>query len=293
MEEVVGSNPISSTICFDNGADGYARKRCVHCDRHGKPGVRNSRKDEKKISDSVSFRRAFGNKCTYIGILSILLLFRGLSLAQVSNVDAIPTGVLISIQATGLGKDIVSITYPKVLSESEARADVDNLVKETHWTVSDVQISTRPGEAKGESGITSIDFTTPSAVQLNSGGLLVEPFVKTFKRLTRIDILYIVPPDFSFVGLKWFENKFVKIALQRGTNTYRYSILIKDQSFDKLGLPFLQPDTPYEPAKKLERKQYQNSRKIYLLIVAIAFVAGTATYLATSWLMKRASMRFE
>lgn len=224
-------------------------------------------------------------------ILAIFSVVPALGLAQPVELANTPPRVLVFLQATGTGNDLVSITYPGVLSRDEAKADLDRLIAETGWKVSNVQISSIPEAPNEHNAVTSIDFTTPAVVNLASGGLLVEPFVKTFRRLVRIDLVYIVPSDFSFVGLKHFENKFVKIVLQRGTNTYRYSILIKNQAFGDLNLPFLQPEKPDEAAREVEPERRTAKIWTCILILGLAFTAGGITYIATSWFVSRAKTK--
>lgn len=185
--------------------------------------------------------------------------------------------VLVFIQLTGTNMDFVSFTYPKVVSKTQAMTHLNRVTAETGWQALDLRITNNSLLKSGSNPMTSVEFVTPQAVKLELGGLPVEPFVKAFKDLNHIELVYATPPNFIFQGLRQFENKYVKIVLQRGTNTYRYLITIKDSNFETLGLPFLQPETPSAP--KTERPVEHKSRTFaVILIIILALVAGALTY---------------
>ncbi|MDI6827045.1 MAG: hypothetical protein QME62_01020 [Armatimonadota bacterium] len=185
--------------------------------------------------------------------------------------------VLIFIQLTGTNMDFVSFTYPKVVPQNQAMAHLSRVSLETGWQTLDLRITNNSLLKSGSNPMTSVEFTTPQAVRLDLGGFPIEPLIKAFKDLKHIEIVYVTPQNFAFQGLKNFENKYVKITLQRGTNTYRYQITIKDSGFETLGLPFLQPEVPNTPKTEVATEHKSRTMAVVLIII-IALIAGVLTY---------------
>lgn len=137
--------------------------------------------------------------------------------------------------------DRVSFTYNKAVKRDAVEIRLGNLLRETAWTANDIHIE----DLKMADGATTttVEFTTLGTVNLQSGGFPLAPIIKTFKDLKYLEIQFMVSMPFNFRGLRHFENKHVKIALNRGTNVYGYSIFIKDPNFKTLDLPLVQPET--------------------------------------------------
>ncbi len=194
-----------------------------------------------------------------------------------TTLKLIEPDVLVFIQLTGTNMDFVSFTYPKVVSQNQAMAHLSRVTSETGWQTLDLRITNNSLLKSGSNPMTSVEFTTPQVVRLDLGGFPIEPLIKAFKDLKHIEIVYVTPPNFTFQGLKNFENKYVKITLQRGTNTYRYQITIKDSDFETLGLPFLQPEAPSTPKTEVATEHKSRALAVVLIII-IALIAGALTY---------------
>jgi len=196
--------------------------------------------------------------------------------AVASNQNLMPD-VLVWIDAREQGRHWVSLTYAKVIEKSQVEDYFNRLLSETGWTATNVDISDQSLSASGENPMTSIVFVAPQAVRLDSGTLPIEPIVKALRDLKGMKIVYIVPPDFRFRGLSDFENKYVKISLKRGTNTYEYTVTIKDADFDTLGLP-----TTGVRRTPSETKRDRPGAVALLLVAMLAVLAAALTYLVMS-----------
>ena len=174
--------------------------------------------------------------------------------------------------------DRVSFTYQKTLDRSEAETQLGSLLRETGWTASDINIE--DVKMADGSATTTVEFSTLGTVNVSSGTFPLEPIIKAFKDLDYLELQFVLPAQFDFRGIRDYENKYVKIALKRGTNAYGYSIFIKDRSFRTLDLPLVQPE---KPADRSSAHGATSRFLAIVLVVALGISAATLVY----FLMKR------
>jgi len=172
--------------------------------------------------------------------------------------------------------DRVSFSYDKAMKRDAVEVHLGNLLRETAWTANNIRVEDQK-MADGAT-TTTIEFTTLGTVNLQSGGFPLEPIIKAFKDLKYLEIQFLVSMPFNFRGLRHFENKHVKIALNRGTNVYGYSVFINDSNFKTLDLPLLQSDatTASKPADAGRTKLLG-----LVLIAMLGFFAAMLVYFIT------------
>ncbi len=177
--------------------------------------------------------------------------------------------------------DSVSYTYQNVVKRSVAEKHLANLLQETGWSANNIQVQDL--KMADGSATTTVEFTTLGTVNLASGGFPLEPIVKAFKDLHYLEIQFVISMPFTFQGLQHFENKYVKIVLNRGTNVYGYSAFIKDPSFQTLNLPLVQPAVSAAPEPDGKRSN--------LLDLALILLLGTLAAMVVYFAMRCASRR--
>ena len=220
-------------------------------------------------------------KITFV-FLALTIIFALSLIAPAFGQSGAPSGVpdvLIWIDARNAGASAVSITYPKVVPKAQAEADLANLLRETGWGAASVNITEGSVMKTGEFPMTSVEFMTPSVVQ-NDGILPVEPMARAFRNVKNIEVQYLTPATFYFRGWGNFENKYVKITLNRGNNSYRYSIRIKDAGFKSLGLPKLA--TQGNAGNDAVGRRSGVTLITTILIVMLALMAATLAYIFTA-----------
>lgn len=166
---------------------------------------------------------------------------------------------------SGMGSvDQVSINYSSVVPEDAVKADIKALAKECAWLVDQQCVTTKtlPGGRKTTSG----SFNTLSTINQKEGLLPIAPFVNTLKRFRSIQLVYLVPRQFRFQGLKDFDNEFVNVKLEQHGNSYLYRIRVKDNHFDRLVLPTHQPKPQPKPVGGLS----SGSRVVITILIALA-----------------------
>ena len=256
MEEAVGSTPISSTIFVPSELRvGAARTEASHTMSRALTGII--------------------IRCA-LAALSLTLIAPSGAFSAASQPASPAPDVIVWVDARNQGGHWVSVTYAKVIARSEAEHQLWQLLSETGWSAANVDISDETLSAPPENPMTSVTFMTPEAIKLESGVLPVEPIVKPLRRLRTMKIIYVVPPSFTFHGLEDYENKYVKISLKRGTNTYEYTVIVKDAKFETLGLP------PTGIAQRPTQSGWRRPGALALsFVAALAVFAAALTYLVT------------
>lgn len=177
--------------------------------------------------------------------------------------------------------DNVSYTYQNVVKRSVAEKHLADLLEQTGWTAGNIEIQNL--KMADGSATTTVEFTTLGTVNPASGSFPIEPIIKAFKDLHYLEVQFVISTPFSFRGLEHFENKYVKIALNRGTNVYGYSIFVKDPNFTTLNLPLVQPPASTSPESGPRRSRFLEAA----LIVLLGVFAAVLVY----FVMRRASRR--
>lgn len=171
----------------------------------------------------------------------------------------------------------VSLTYSKAIPKTQAEADLKKILKETAWVATNVSISDGSATNVGEPPMTTLEFSTTSAVLDANGVPRIEPIVVALKEYKRIEILYMVPPQAKLLLPERFENKHVKIAIERGKNFYRCRVDIKRSDFDVLKLP-TNMSGQVEPETSVRKHFYL----LLPLAVILALLIGVTTFLIAS-----------
>ena len=178
--------------------------------------------------------------------------------------------------------DQCATNYTTVVPLATAQADLDEIGRLGKWRVSNAKGETKSSGGPHPVPTTSITWQAQGVLGYANGTLPLEPFVTALKRFKFVEIVYIVPANFQFHGLREFENGFVTVRLTQGGNSYRYRVVVKDNGFDKLDLPLTQP------AKlKPEEKQGMSAAARVGLALGIGIPAAIMVYLIALHFSKR------
>ena len=175
-------------------------------------------------------------------VLAVIMLgFCGLSSAQaktpaVSTEISNPDVLILVLSGTGPW-DQISINYSSEIPVADVRKDILALANENRWVIKNEHATTASASTPGAKPTTSLTFQTPRIVNADSGLLPIEPFITVLKRFKSMEIVFLVSPQFKFHGLKNFDDEYVNIRLKQSGGSYRYRVEIKDNEFERLGLP--------------------------------------------------------
>ncbi len=191
-----------------------------------------------------------------------------------------PVPDLVMLVLVSQQMDTVSFSYSKIVKRDQAEAHLAKLLQETGWTANNVRIEDM--KMMDGSATTTVEFNTLGTVNLESGGFPLAPIIKAFRDLGYLEVHFMVPQQFAFRGLRQFENKHVKITLNRGTNAYGYSVFVKDPNFDTLNLPMVQPER--NPTRNTTEGNHAN-----LIVSALIIALGLFVAMLVFFLTKRAA----
>ncbi|MHB1458293.1 MAG: hypothetical protein ACYC0V_15390 [Armatimonadota bacterium] len=181
---------------------------------------------------------------------------------------------LIWISSTNPTSTYVSVTFPKVIAQTQAQTILANILKETGWTAYNIAInSDKPTDNSGNP-MTSIEFMLNQSAVYQDGSLPIEPLLKALKEMKSIQILVMTSPGFAYNGVKSFENRYIKLNLMMGQNTYNFNINVKDSNFRDPGFPKTITDTENQQVIRPDRGWGSIA-----LIFILAIVIATAVFL--------------
>jgi hypothetical protein len=181
--------------------------------------------------------------------LLCLLAVAGASRAQVGMPD-----VQIMV-APGLGTWSVAAVYPKQVSHAESEARLKRLAALTGWKLDKFEyedkrldrsaVSSNDPEIRKASKsvgaapvMSSVAFqTSANLVDYAQGTLALEPFLRAFRDVNRVNITYLIPGQFTYKGPRQFADSKVELALLAQEGAYTYQVLLKDHKFELLNLP--------------------------------------------------------
>lgn len=228
------------------------------------------------IHDSASSRRFSVHTALQLLIIITAICFLAIPSAAVDQPLAAPD-VGIIILSGALPSDVISFTYNGVVDESAARADLETLLQATGWKVEEVRITVGEGQPQ----MTSVEFQVDSAVPWNTGVLLVEPFLVTFKRFDLVQINYLLQGSIKFRSLRNFSNKYVDITWTAKDSSYTYTATIKDHDFDRLDLPLVVEPPKAQSRESIDDRRAGDGRKTWIALI-LALVAGVVVFAIVS-----------
>src|SRR2546421_2763843 len=163
------------------------------------------------------------------------------STASPSHSDAV-----VLVQPYG-DRVLVAVTFPQKRDHKRVKDQIGALAHTNGWAleslkVTDEEIKTDPqlGSSKSlgfQTGATAIMAHAP---QVRDGGFILQPYLQAFSDLGRFEVLYFIPKDSAFRGLREFNGNGVHVALVRDGGPYRYLVEISGHPATIPTLPLTQ-----------------------------------------------------
>ncbi len=193
---------------------------------------------------------------------------------------------IILVQPMGY-QAMVAVVFPKAVPASAVRGRMSKLARSAGWTLTSLdikneQVRTNPrfGGPKGLGTQTDATATMTNAPQAMNGGFLLQPYLDAFSDLKRIEILYMVPPDRGFQGLREFDSPSLSVRLITAGGPYRYVADIKDHSGALPKVPLIQPQPRAEtPVAATRSRSTGFDTSAMALVLAIAAGGGLVVLL--------------
>lgn len=182
--------------------------------------------------------------------------------------------VQVIVMCTEGQPDDMTIAYSEAISEGQARADFEAVLRLGGW---EAEERPRYRGRSERSPTTTISGRVRGMVDRMSGKLPVEPFVLALRRHRRLSVTFLVGDPFYYKGItEPVENNYLRIeplaVSTRGS--YTFDIFIKDIHISNAEqLPSLSRD-----AGRSERALSWGVAPSVLLVTAVALGLALATY---------------
>lgn len=239
----------------------------------------------KAESQRGSFISTSMRSLRYTGLWLCLLL--GTAMAQQQP----PPQVTIVVISTGTGEDHLNFAYNTTVPEKEAAERFERLLRNGGWQGKLLRVRTEaPRAIAGNTlpPLTDVIGRARQVVDRNSGGLPVEPFLRTFSDLDAFEIYFLVQGDMPFQGLREWTTRDLQVKLVHTPGVYRYQVRILRHAADvDLRVPFLQPVEEPEQTQAPRKETMLGWRIAGWALVSLAL--GGLAYLVMRWAMRHSS----
>lgn len=217
--------------------------------------------------------------CAPILLIPILIFLLKAEAETEHHHHAKVPGVFILVFAQGLvPDDIGSFTYASSISQETVQSDLQALRQASNWPLGDANVTTASVEIGGGTPMTSVEFSAPHIVNRERGILTVEPFVIAFRDHDLVEINYIVDGEYNHRGLRDYSDDYVDIVFNQTENSFRYSVRIRDASFDRLNLPLV-VEREMDPSDVEDTEEVGGLTLLKIItVIAIAVIVGSLVY---------------
>jgi len=186
--------------------------------------------------------------------------------------------VLVLVQP-GRSATLVSATFARQVPHAEVRDKLRTLAAAGRWDLSGLNIKDvdpRTGEAPRGNNAAQTEATAwlVGGPIYTDGAFWLQPLVEAFAGFGRLDLLFMVPADSTFRGLRHFAADGFRLDLIQEGGPYRYSIEAGGASIPKLPLH----ETRDQTAAGQELQAPQRRVNPYALVLLAASLAAVATF---------------
>lgn len=188
-------------------------------------------------------------------LLTLLACGLAISSAQAQQTTQMPD-VQIMVMPGPSGFNVATV-YPHQIPHAETNQRLKRL-ELSGWQVQGLTYEDRPLErtrrsSKSPSVSKAAKDSAPAPImssasfQLNApvvdyaqGTLALEPFLKAFRDVQRVNVTYLVPGQFTFRGMRQYADNRVEVSLFAQEGAYTYQVVLKEHNFESLNLPLLE-----------------------------------------------------
>lgn len=225
---------------------------------------------------------------TPMRVTLLVLLICLVAVVATAQQQTTPPQATVVVISTGTGEDHISFAFNTAVPEEKARARFEQLLRNGGWEGKLLRIRTEsPRAIAGNTlpPITDVAGRARNVVNRSSGGLPVEPFLRTFSDLDYFEIYFLVQGDMPFQGLREWKTRDLQIQLIRTPGVYRYQVNILRHAADAdLSVPFLQPVEKQKPAPARQKEIVLGWRIAGWALISLAL--GALAYLVMHWAMR-------
>lgn len=188
---------------------------------------------------------------------------------------------------------LVAAVYPREVPRTAVTNQLGQLVSVSGWSMGAPQFTdksldpTKPSGTENNPRMSSVSFqATGNLVDYRDGTLALEPFIRAYRDLNRLNVTFLVPGQFNFQGLRSYSDKNIALMLSGEQGAFTYVVNIKNHQLDVLNLPKRQADVVATAPQEARRPRVAGW-VIPSLVVLAALVAAGVAYVVTHRFMNR------
>lgn len=168
--------------------------------------------------------------------------------AQSISTATVPD-VQIVISPDPSGQWIIAAVYPSKTDRAKAEARAKEMLALGKWKGSGLLFENKALERSGNpKGMVSLPVmssvtlsTLGNVVGYADGTINLEPFIRAYRDLGHINLLFLVPGTFNYRGPHRYRDQDIEMAYAPGGSALTYVVQIKNHALGSLHLPRLEP----------------------------------------------------
>jgi hypothetical protein len=208
-------------------------------------------------------------------------------LGQLPTRSAGAPDVQVIVLSDSSGNGVVNVTYPNQAGKVRLSCDIAALTEELNLNPATIQITNKclPMQYMKTPIMTSVTFSAPNAVPLNTGALPVNKLILALRTYHRLAITYFMPSNYQYNGFTRYSNQNVEVSLLESGSAYSFSAVVNNPNFTTLTFPSAtRALTDSKPAilASRNRKLAMYRTGGFIFVSACALLIGWGVYCAMS-----------
>ncbi len=210
--------------------------------------------------------------------------------------QSIPTATVPDVQIVvspdPSGQWVVAAVYPSKTDRPKAEARAKEMLSLGKWKGNGLLFENRALERtenpKGMAPppvMSSVTLSTPgNIVNYSDGTIALEPFIRAYRDLGRINLLFLVPGSFKYRGPRSYKDSDIEMTFASGGSALTYVVQVKNHNLSTLHLPLFAPAVATVAPLAAGHKTggSRASRTVGVIALALA-AAGLAFYGVQRW----------
>lgn len=210
----------------------------------------------------------------------------------VSIPTAIAPDVQIVVSPDPTGQWVVAAVYPNKTDQKKAEARAREMLTLAQWKGSGLLFENKGLDRVEESKdaaplpmMSSVTVTTPgNIVHYANGTIPLEPFIRAYHDLNRLNILFLVPGTFKYRGPHSYRDDDIEMTYASGGSAFTYVVLVKNHGLKTLHLPqFEAAVASATPVVRVAKLGPNKAVKMATVIGLALLAAGLAFFGVQRW----------
>ncbi|MBC8104828.1 MAG: hypothetical protein H7Z41_19815 [Cytophagales bacterium] len=200
--------------------------------------------------------------------------------------------VQIVVSPDSTGQWVVAAVYPIKVERKKAESRARQMLTLGKWKGNGLLFENKALERienpKGMAPppvMSSVTLSTPAnLVNYADGTVSLEPFIRAYRDLNRLHILFLVPGTFTYRGPRTFRDSDLEMNYASGGSALTYVVQVKNHALGPLRLPRLEPAVATVAPSPAAGGETLGTASRFGIVIALALAAaGLAFFGVQRW----------